>query len=146
MTTSFSIWLKAQGIFALLMLPTLVLPPMFLFAEFYAWLWGTLALPLFHCLLYVQKRMQWFHFPSIVIIGFFITFLCTYGAAWHFASFKNPWNEFFEWILFPVAGWASAVISIFLSKRSIRTYILNEDEFALVDLENEVHAKTKSNL
>jgi hypothetical protein len=135
MTTAFSVWIKAQGIYALLMLPTLLLPPMFIMAEMYAWLWGIPALFLFYGLLILLKKKQLFSLPLLICSAFLLTLFCTYGAAWHFASFQNPWKEFLEWIMFPAAGCGAAIAAVILSRKSMRRYILNEDEIELIDLE-----------
>lgn len=138
MNTSFSVWIKAQGIYALCMLPTLLFAPMFLYAEFFAWVWGLPALLLFHFILVLLKRQQVYSLSLIVIAGFAITLLCTYGAAWHFAEFKNPWNEFLEWIIFPAVGCGAALVAVLTSRRKLKRYILGEEEIQLVDLEASV--------
>lgn len=142
MSTSFSVWMKAQGIYAALMLPTLIFPPMFIMSEFYAWLWGTPALLFFHFLLVLLKKKGWFHLPFLIGITFLITLLCTYAAAWHFVSFeKNPWEEFLDMILFPAAGWGAGVLAVAFSRNSLEKYILNKEDEELLYLEAEIQSK-----
>lgn len=142
MHTTALVWLRAQGFYALFMLPTILFPPMFFLAEFYAWIWGIAALPLFYLLLLWLRRKQWYPLSLIIMAGLVIAFACTYGAAWHFASFQNPWKAFIEWIWFPAAGWGAALLSIIASRKSIRRYILNEDEIVLADLEEALIKQT----
>jgi hypothetical protein len=138
MFTPFFVWLRAQGIYALMMLPTLGFYPMFLMAEFYAWIWGVPALAFFWLFLWVLKKQALFNLPALLAAGFIITLLCTYGAAWHFADFKNPWKEFQEWILFPAAGCGAAVLAIVVSRKRIEQYLIGEKETELHDLELQV--------
>lgn len=138
MYTSFLVWIKAQGIYAILMLPTLMIPPMFMMAEFYALLWGLPAFILFSLVIKILKRKKWFNLPLLLAITFLVTMLSTFGAAWHFESFQNPWKAFIEWIIFPAAGCGAAILSVIISRKKIRQYILNEAEIELVDLETQV--------
>lgn len=135
MSTAFSIWMRAQGIFALCILPTLVFAPMFFIAEFYAWLWGAPALFLFHFVLIKLKNKQLYNLALLTLAGFVITLLCTIGAAWHFSEFKNPWEEFVNWIIFPAVGCGAALIAVLTYRNTLKRYILGEEEIQLVDLE-----------
>jgi len=138
MSTAFSVWMRAQGIFALCMLPTLVFAPMFFIAEFFAWVWGLPALFLFYFVLRALRKKQHYNIVLITIAGFVITLLCTIGAAWHFSEFKNPLDEFLNWMLFPSVGCVAALISMLSYRNTLKRYILGEEEIQLVDLETNV--------
>lgn len=128
MPVSLSVWLKGQGIYALITLPSLLLFPMYVISELYALICGIPALILFAVFLLVLKQKRFYNLAVIVVVSFVVAFSSTYLAAWHFADFKNPWNEFLSWIAFPVLGCLSAILSILFSQKKLRQYILDETD------------------
>jgi hypothetical protein len=128
MPVSLSVWLKAQGIYALITLPVILIPPMYMISELYALVCGIPVLILFSSLLLILKKQQFYNLTLIAWVGISVTVACTYAAAWHFADFKNPLKDFIDWIIFPALGCLSAILSILFSQKKLKQYILNETD------------------
>jgi hypothetical protein len=128
MPVSLSVWLKAQGIYALITLPCLIFFPMYIISEMYALICGIPALILFSIFLLFLKQQRFYNLAVIVVVSFAAALASTFAAAWHFADFKNPWNDFVDWIAFPAIGCLSAILSILFSQKKLRQYILDETD------------------
>lgn len=129
-TLSLRIWLRAQGIYLLLNLPCLVVPPMFLISELYALSFGIPALLLFCLFLNICARLtriQQLLFLLTLAGGLAITLAACYGAAAHFleseSSGDTVWETLWEWRLFPGAALFSAACSICTWHRSVYTLV-----------------------
>ncbi len=123
--TAFLVWLKAQGIYALILIPALFVPFIYVMALFYAWIWGIPALLAFIIVVELFKQSRWYNLPALMLAALVITMLATYGAAWQFSGGNNTWNEFMSQILYPMVGWIAALLAVFSSRNDLRKTILD---------------------
>lgn len=124
--TAFFVWLKAQGIYALILLPAFFVPFIYVLALFYAWIWGIPALLIFIGVVELFKVSRWYNLPVLMFAALIITMLATYGAAWQFSGGDDTWTQFRSQILYPVIGWIAALLAVFSSRNDLRKTILGE--------------------
>ena len=119
---AFRIWLRAQLFYLLLNLLTLFMPGIFLISEAYAVIFGVPACLFFgggYHIIIRHCRSKEVLVAAILAIATLITFLATIGAAWQF-SHRDFWQEWKNWMLFPVTGILCAMISTITFSREIK--------------------------
>lgn len=127
MEISFKIWCRAMFIYTVCMLPTVIVPVIFLYAVGLALMWGIPALILFAPSVAGAKKMNLFDkgtgFLATSITGMTLCFAATYGACWLMAeNSQRAMEAMSENIIYPLVAWLSAAISLITYSRSIGHY------------------------
>ncbi len=121
MKTSFIIYIKAVGIYALITLPTLFFPPMYIISMYFVLIYGWFAWGLFTILYLVfnklvsgrelRKILLTISIPAAVAFSFqMLEEFEVYEKVWHSGSF----------LLFPLAATVSGWISLFAAAKRIQ--------------------------
>lgn len=119
---SIGTWLRSLLTYALITLPSLFFPLMYIISMGYAIIWSLPALLLFVLMLWLLSMLHVttelkFYLLLLSTVG--IVFLCTWGAAWQFSGGHDVWNNYLEFVLFPVAGILAAVLVVLVRRQTL---------------------------
>lgn len=115
-------WLRSLLTYALITLPSLFFPIMYIMSLGYAIIWSLPALLLFVLVLWVLSMLHAsdeLKFVLLLLSTVSIVFLCTWGAAWQFSGGHEVWNNYLEFVLFPIAGMLAALLVVLVRRQSL---------------------------
>lgn len=119
---SIGTWLRSLLTYALITLPSLFFPLMYIISMGYAIIWSLPALLLFVLMLWLLSMLHVttelkFYLLLLSTVG--IVFLCTWGAAWQFSGGHEVWDNYLEFVLFPIAGMLAAVLVVLVRRQAL---------------------------
>lgn len=119
---SIGTWLRSLLTYALITLPSLFFPLMYIISMGYAIIWSLPALLLFVLMLWLLSMLHVttelkFYLLLLSTVG--IVFLCTWGAAWQFSGGQDVWDNYLEFVLFPIAGMLAAVLVVLVRRQAL---------------------------
>ena len=121
--TGFKIYLRAQAAYALITLPSLLLPFMYLISELLALAWGTTALLLFLPVLPIVRATGLRTKPVIVglmlVAGLIATFWAVWEACLYMEENKPALDSMLEWWPFPAIAFVSVVYAVLREHKSL---------------------------
>lgn len=115
-------WLRSLLTYALITLPSLFFPIMYIISLGYAIIWSLPALVLFVLALWLLSMLHVttaIKFALLLLSTISIVFLCTWGAAWQFSGGREVWNNYLEFVLFPIAGMLAAALVVLVRRQSL---------------------------
>lgn len=119
---SICIWLRSLLTYALFTLPSLFFPIMYIISMGHAIIWSVLALVLFMLALWVIGLLHTtvaIKYLLLLISTVVIVFVCTLGAAWQFSGGHEVWDNYLEFVLFPIAGMLAAVLVVLVRRQTL---------------------------
>lgn len=127
MKLAFALWFRAIVIYFCCMLPTLIMPVMFLFSMGLALMFGIPALLLFLPVPGVLRKSGLSDpvpaFILIVNIGMLLCFAATYCAcAVMVENDQTPFEAMKAWLAFPLIAWAAALSSMLSHYSTVKNY------------------------
>ena len=119
---SIGTWLRSLLTYALITLPSLFFPLMYIISMGYAIIWSLPALLLFVLMLWLLSMLHVttelkFYLLLLSTVG--IVFLCTWGAAWQFSGGHEVWDNYLEFVLLPIAGMLAAVLVVLVRRQAL---------------------------
>lgn len=117
--TSFQVWLRAMGIYALLTLPAMAFAPVYLISIILALGWSVPGAIVFALVL----RGLSIHLPTAghsgwrLLAAALLATGCALLAVWHVSRGDSYWQWLYDWALFPLAAVLSAILGVLSSKR-----------------------------
>lgn len=132
MNPALNIWLRSVWIYALLTLPALAFPLIYVLSLGLSLAGAVPALPLFAACLSLLRRLRpgskslalFLALSAALFLAFGCSFLICF---WLFRS--NAWNGFGNFYLFPLAAVAAAAVAVFSYHRRLFKY-LNPQHYA----------------
>ena len=121
MKTAFIIYIKAVGIYALLTIPALMLPPMYLISMMIVLIYGWFAWALF-TVIYVTIVFCNFDYAMkmvILVIGVIASVAFAFQMLEILKVEEDVWHSGF--LIFPIAGVVAGWISLIVSRRKIES-------------------------
>ena len=121
MATSFNIYIRAVGIYALITLPALVLPVMYFISMVYVVFYGWFAWALFTFIYFITVfcNPQFFTKMSILSIAVVVAVAFAFQMLEVLGVEKNIWQSG-GCLLFPLAAVFSGWISLAVSRKKVR--------------------------
>jgi len=119
---SIGTWLRSLLTYALITLPSLFFPLMYIISMGYAIIWSLPALLMFVMVLWLLSMLHAtteIKFYLLLLSTLSIVFLCTLGAAWQFSGGHDVWNNYLEFVLFPIAGILAAVLVVLVRRQTL---------------------------
>jgi len=128
MKTPFIIYCRGVGLYALLTLPAMITPPMYLISLLYVLIYGWFAWFVFTLLYMVINNLPFDFVPKLFAL--FIAVVIPVGFAYHMLGIlgieDDVWGSPF--IIFPFAAVIAGWISVCVSKEKIRTSCYLQEE------------------
>ncbi|MCA0382679.1 MAG: hypothetical protein LCH58_10990 [Bacteroidetes bacterium] len=119
---SIGTWLRSLLTYALITLPSLFFPLMYIMSLGLAIIWSLPALLLFVLMLWLLSMLHVtteLKFYLLLLSTAGIVFLCTWGAAWQVSGGRDVWNNYLEFVLFPIAGILAAVLVVLVRRQTL---------------------------
>lgn len=119
---SIGTWLRSLLTYALITLPSLFFPLMYIISMGLAIIWSLPALLMFVLMLWLLSMLHVtteLKFYLLLLSTAGIVFLCTWGAAWQFSVGRDVWDNYFEFVLFPMAGMLAAVLVVLVRRQAL---------------------------
>jgi hypothetical protein len=119
MKTAFEIYIRAVGIYALLTIPALILPIMYVISLGYVLTFGWFAWFLFTAIYLITGnfRMRYRNRFAILFIGVIVSVAFAYNMIGVFDSYEDMWDTGF--LFFPLAAVIAGWISLHISRRKV---------------------------
>ncbi len=134
METPFCIYIRAVGIYALLTIPALALPLMYIISIFYVFIFGWFAWAMFTilCLIIVRICTVWHNRMFLLCIAVPVSVAFSFQMIQVFNAETNVWQSG-VYLLFPLAATISGWISLFMSEKRFQPPAPASDQLQFIN-------------
>ncbi|MBL7748286.1 MAG: hypothetical protein JNM19_12695, partial [Chitinophagaceae bacterium] len=118
METNFVIYIRAVGLYALITLPALFLPLLYVLSLFYAFFFGWFAWALFSLLSWCTVSITAIHHYRMLLLTFAVP--ASVAFAFQMIEVFDAWDNVWQsggFLLFPLAATLAGWVSLFISEK-----------------------------
>jgi hypothetical protein len=132
MITAFTIYIRALGIYALITLPALGLPPMYILSLIYAFVFGWFAWFLFSLLSLAVVNSTLIHHYRLLLLSIAVPVSVAFAFQMIevFDAFDNVWQSG-GFLIFPLAATISGWLSLGISEKKFQVVKPEEEQLLM---------------